>query len=64
MGSAREVILAWVVACNRRDAGAAAALYHDDATNLQIAIGQPLVSRPAILEDLRTWFGQLGLPIS
>ena len=64
MGSAHEVILAWVDACNRRDAEAAAALYHDDATNLQIAIGQPLVGRPAILEDLRTWFGQLELPIS
>ena len=54
MGSAREVILAWVDACNRRDAEA----------DLQVAIGQPLVGRPAILKDLRTWFGQLGLPIS
>ena len=43
MGSAREVILAWVDAFNRRDAEAAAALYHDDATNLQVAIDEPLV---------------------
>jgi len=56
MGSAREVILAWVDAFNRRDAEAAAALYHDDATNLQVAIGQSLVGRPAILEDLRGFF--------
>jgi steroid delta-isomerase-like uncharacterized protein len=56
MRSAREVILAWVDAFNRRDAEAAAALYHDDATNLQVAIGQPLVGRAAILEDLRAFF--------
>ena len=56
MRSAREVILAWVEAFNRRDAEAAAALYHDDATNLQVAIGQPLVGRVAILEDLRAFF--------
>jgi len=56
MRSAREVILAWVDAFNRRDAEAAA-LYHDDATNLQVAVGQPLVGRTAIHEDLRTFFG-------
>src|SRR5262249_21333092 len=56
MRSAREVILAWVDAFNRRAAEAAAALYHDDSTNLQVAIGQPLVGRAAILEDLRAFF--------
>ena len=64
MGSAREVILAWVDAFNRRDAEAAAALYHDDATNLQVAIGQPLVGRPAILEDLRGFFRAFPVEIA
>ncbi len=57
MPSPREVILAWVDAFNRRDAEAAAALYHEDATNLQVAVGQPLVGRAAIHDDLRNFFG-------
>jgi steroid delta-isomerase-like uncharacterized protein len=54
--SPRDVVLAWVDAFNRRDAHAAAALYHDDAVNTQVAAGEALVGRPAILEDLLAFF--------
>src|SRR5437660_7096224 len=47
MGSPRDVVLAWVDAFNRRDAPAAAALYHDDAVNTQVAAGGPTVGRQA-----------------
>jgi steroid delta-isomerase-like uncharacterized protein len=56
MGTPREVVEAWVAAFNRRDAHAAAALYHDDATNAQVAAGEPTVGRQAILEDLLGFF--------
>lgn len=46
--SPREVVSAWVEAFNRRDADAAAALYHEDAVNLQIAAGEPTVGREAM----------------
>lgn len=48
MPSPREVVLAWVDAFNRRDAAAAAALYHEDAVNIQVAAGEPTVGRQAI----------------
>jgi|SRR5215813_158408 len=56
MGSARDVVLAWVDAFNRRDADAAAALYHADAVNTQIAAGRPTVGRPAIHDELLAFF--------
>jgi len=56
MGSARDVVLAWVDAFNRRDAHAAAALYHADAVNLQIAAGRPTVGRSTIHEELVAFF--------
>jgi steroid delta-isomerase-like uncharacterized protein len=52
----REVVLAWVDAFNRRDAGAAAALYHHDATSFQIALGEPVVGQPAIRDGLTKFF--------
>ena len=52
----REVVLAWVDAFNRRDAAAAAALYHDDATNLQVALGEPVVGQRAIRDGLEQFF--------
>lgn len=52
----RDVVLAWVDVFNRRDALAAAALYHDDAVNTQVAAGRPTVGRQAVLEALLTFF--------
>lgn len=56
MKTPREVVEAWVAAFNRRDAHAAAALYHDDATNIQVAAGEPTAGRQAILEGLLAFF--------
>jgi steroid delta-isomerase-like uncharacterized protein len=50
METPKEVVLAWVDAFNRRDAHAAAALYHDDAVNLQVPHGTPVVGRTAMLD--------------
>jgi len=54
--SPREVVRAWAVAFDRRDAEGAAALYTDDAVNLQVAVGEPLVGRAAILREFRAFF--------
>jgi limonene-1,2-epoxide hydrolase len=43
----REVVEAWVEAFNRRDVEALAAMYHEDATNHQVA-EMPVVGRAAI----------------
>lgn len=56
MMSPREVVLAWVEAFNQRDADAAAALYHDDAVNLQVAEGEPTVGRQAMREVFAYFF--------
>ena len=56
MGSPRDVVLAWVDAFNRRDALAAAALYHEDVVNMQIAAGEPTIGRQAVLEELLAFF--------
>jgi steroid delta-isomerase-like uncharacterized protein len=54
--SPKEVVEQWVVAFNARDAEAAAALYHEDAMNWQVADGDPVVGREAILKDLLSFF--------
>ena len=46
----------WIVAYNQRDAHAAAELYHEDATNYQVALGPPTVGRQAILDELISFF--------
>ena len=56
MRSPREVVLAWVEAFNRRDAAAAAALYHEDAVNLQVAAGEPTVGREAMRAGFEDFF--------
>jgi steroid delta-isomerase-like uncharacterized protein len=56
MNTPLEVVQDWVAAYNRRDAQAAAELYHEDATNFQVALGDPTVGRKAILEDLLSFF--------
>ena len=52
----RDVVLTWVDAFNRRDAAAAAALCHDDATNFQVALGEPVVGQRAIRAGLEQFF--------
>ncbi len=56
MKTPREVVQDWVTAYNRRDAYAAAELYHEDATNLQVALGDPTVGRQAMLDELLSFF--------
>ena len=56
MNTPREVIQDWVAAYNRRDAYAAAELYHEEATNFQVALGEQTSGRQAILEDLLSFF--------
>jgi steroid delta-isomerase-like uncharacterized protein len=54
--SPRDVLLAWVRAFNDRDADALAPLYHPDAVNHQVAAGDPVVGRDAIVRDARAFF--------
>src|SRR5262249_42978978 len=56
MKTPREVLQEWVDAWQRHDAQRAASLYHEDATNLQVAIGEPTVGKQAILADLQSFF--------
>jgi steroid delta-isomerase-like uncharacterized protein len=56
MNTPLEVVQDWVAAYNRRDAQAAAELYHEDATNFQVALSDPTVGRKAIMEDLLSFF--------
>ena len=56
MKTPREVIQEWVAAFNARDAARAAACYHDDATNWQVAAGRPVVGRANIQKDLSEFF--------
>lgn len=56
MNTPKQVIQAWVDAFNACDAAAAAALYHDDAINLQVAIGTPLEGKTAIHDDFVQFF--------
>lgn len=51
-----QVVQDWVEAYNLRDAHAAAELYHEDATNFQVALGDPTVGRQAISENLLSFF--------
>jgi steroid delta-isomerase-like uncharacterized protein len=50
------VLPEWVDAMHHRDVQRAASLYHDDATNLQVAWGDPVVGKQAILDDLQLFF--------
>jgi steroid delta-isomerase-like uncharacterized protein len=54
--TAKVVTLAWVDAFNRRDADALIPLYHPEATNHQVAAGEPVVGRDAIIRDARGFF--------
>lgn len=56
MRSSKDVVLTWVDAFNRRDAHAAAALYHENAVNLQVAVGVPVVGSVAMLAEFTRFF--------
>lgn len=56
MRSPKQTLLAWVEAMNSHDAAAAAALYHEQAVNLQLATNAPLTGREAIRADLAAFF--------
>ena len=56
MKEPREVLRNWVDAMHHCDARRAASLYHDDAINLQVAVGVPAVGKQAILDDLNEFF--------
>lgn len=56
MKTPREVVQDWVTAYNRRNAYTAAELYHENATNFQVALGDPTVGRQAMLDDLLSFF--------
>lgn len=52
----KQVLTEWAAAFNKRDAAAAAALYHEDASNFQVAMGEPVRGRDAILAGLVEFF--------
>lgn len=59
MKTPRQVIQEWIVALNAHDADAAAALYHEDAVNIQVAVGVPLEGKAAIHADFVRFFQSL-----
>jgi steroid delta-isomerase-like uncharacterized protein len=56
MKSPKAVIDDWVDAYNARDPHALIELYHDDAVNHQVAFGEPLQGREALLESFIAFF--------
>lgn len=46
----KQVVMEWAAAFNRHEAAAAAAHYHDDATNIQVPWGEPVRGRQAIID--------------
>jgi ketosteroid isomerase-like protein len=42
MMAPKQIVTDWVAAFNRRDAAAAAVLYHLDAINIQVALCEPI----------------------
>ncbi|MBD2039480.1 ester cyclase [Microcoleus sp. FACHB-672] len=56
MKSPKEVLHDWVAAYNARDPYKLIDLYHDDAINHQVAFGDPLQGREALLESFIAFF--------
>lgn len=56
MRTPKEVLQIWVNALNAHDDREAAALYHDDATNIQVAADAPLHGKQAIFENFVEFF--------
>ena len=57
--SPKEVLKKWAEAMNTHDVETLVSVYHDDAINLQVAIGQPLVGKEAIRKDFAEFFGNI-----
>jgi catechol 2,3-dioxygenase-like lactoylglutathione lyase family enzyme len=55
----KQVLSEWVRLMNTHEPETLAELYDESATNLQVAIGKPLVGRPAILDDFRAFFSNI-----
>ena len=56
MKTPKQVLTEWVAAYNARDPYILAALYHEDATNIQVAVGEPLHGREVMLESFISFF--------
>jgi len=56
MNTPKSVVEAWAAAYNTRDAVAQGALYADDATNFQRALGQKVVGRSNIQDGLAKFY--------
>ena len=56
MKTPKEVLQVWIEALNERDAQKAAALYHEDAINIQVAADSPIYGREAIFQDFVNFF--------
>ena len=56
MKTPKQVLQDWVSAYNARDPHALIELDHDDAENHQVAFGDPLNGREALLEIFVTFF--------
>lgn len=56
MRTTREIADLWLAAWNAHDAEALAALYTEDAENIQVAFGEPIRGRAALLENFQTFF--------
>jgi steroid delta-isomerase-like uncharacterized protein len=48
----KQVANQWLAAFNTRNVAAATLLYHEDAINLQVPMGQPVRGREAIIDAL------------
>lgn len=56
MMTPKQVVTTWAAAFNRRDAAAAAALYHENAINIQVALGDPVQGPQAMQESFAALF--------
>ncbi len=56
MKSPKEVLTDWAAAYNARDPYALIELYHDDAENTQVALGETLRGRDELLESFTALF--------
>ncbi len=55
----KAILTEWVRLMNTHEPEKLGDLYHEDAINLQVAIGIPLVGRAAIVEDFRSFFSNI-----
>jgi ketosteroid isomerase-like protein len=56
MTTPSQVVTELAIVFNSRDAARAAALYHEEATNMQAALGEPVRGRQAIHDNFAAFF--------